>query len=105
MLLVLLKKVAEKEGTGSLMALYRSLVRVFSCSFRPPFSTGPRIADLDLTPPNASGGTSSRQGLWLREELHESFEVPGGGCQVELLGDIPELAQAHPSQSPTQLEF
>jgi len=58
-----------------------------------------------LTLSNTSSGTSGRQGVWLPEEPHESFEVLGGGGQVELLGDIPEPAQAHPAQSQTQLEF
>ena len=61
------------------------------------------MANLDLTLSNTSSGTSRRQGLWLRAELHESFEVLGSGCQVELLGDIPEAPWAHPAQFHPQL--
>jgi hypothetical protein len=67
---ILLKKSAEREATGFLMALQEpgTGIQLFLCSFLPPFSICPRLAELDLTLSNTSSGTSSRQGLWLPEE-------------------------------------
>jgi hypothetical protein len=74
------EKTDEKEKVGD-----------WSCVSDPSFSS---LLSLTIDPP----GSSNSYWLLLRQESNQTVQILRRGCQIELLGDIPQTTQPYATQ-------